>query len=161
MYSDFLLRCCVLVVFAASMLDSATAKERKCVYMFNTCVSCEAPLTCENSRPVGSKSSSATARRPKPSRLSSAPTQPERKISTTTTRSASTTATEPSPAKTAPPQLRATTGFDREYKQFEAFMKSRRVNGRHPDARELQEMYFTYRLWLSRQVGGPSDPTLN
>ena len=168
MCSDFLFRLCIAVSALVMTFETSAAKQRKCVYFFGTCYSCEAPLTCENSRPVETKSS------PKPKkrsvvRRSDPPPLPDTKIKPA-----------PPPAVALPPaklpaaslpaanlpterrvnsQLRKSTGFDREFKQFQTFMRNRQVGGQQPDARKLQEMYFAYRLWLSRQPRRSSENT--
>lgn len=160
MCSDFVLRSYIIIAVATLTLDSAAAKERKCVYMFNMCISCEAPLTCRNSRPVASKSRPAATRRPKAARFSSPrPKVSKKPISGQSTRR--TEFTNPAINNRVVPQSRSTTHFDREFREFEDFMREQRANGSPLDDRMLQEMYFTYRLWLSKQAQGKSKPVTN
>ena len=145
MCSEFLFRLCIPLIAIAITLDSAPAKQRKCVYFFGTCYSCEAPLTCENSRPVEANTSTRPKERSTSVR-SAPPPLPAPKV-----KSSAPSAEKPSADNLARSQLRKSTGFDREFKQFRNFMRKRQIDGQQPDAKKLQEMYFAYRLWLSKQ----------
>ena len=149
MCSEFLFRLCLPAIAIVITLDSAPAKQRKCIYFFETCYSCEAPLTCQNSRPVGTGTSTRPKQRSTVVR-SDPPPLPEPKA-----RSIPPSVEKPSADSLVRSQLRKSTDFDREFKQFQNFMRNRQTDGQQPDPQKLQEMYFAYRLWLSKQSRPP------
>ena len=162
MCSDFLFRLCIIMIAVVLTFDGPSAKQRKCVYFFGTCYSCEAPLTCENSRPVDEAASPSLSPSPSPSPKkrstvlrSDPPPLPDTKV-----RPDAASTPKPSTDSLARSQLRQSTDFDREFKQFQIFMRDRQIDGQPPDTKKLQEMYFAYRLWLSRQ-SRPSGATAN
>ena len=136
------LRQYILVAALAALSTTATAAQKKsrqaqCIYWFGFCTSCEAPLTCENSRFVPPESVPAApqggsaASKVKSDKVSAAPDKAKQQRSPAHARRTKTA------AKAA----------QKDFAKFKAFMRGQKIDGRTPSDDEIRQMYARYRMW--------------
>ena len=138
MYSDCLYRLLIIGTFVLMAGHSALAKSAKCVYWFGQCTSCEAPLTCENSRPSKEEAKSS----PQSGNRSARPPA----VASSVTRIA------PLPSRPG-----KSSGLYEEYQQFKAFMQRNGGLEQVTDHAEMQRLFFSYKRWRSQQAAPGKD----
>ena len=121
--------------------DNVAAQQRKCIYWFGVCASCEAPLTCTNSRPV----------KPKSTVIRKYSSQAARVVPREDHKSGQVASQKPALPKREPQVkgalFRGPITSDEEFRQFSAYMRSNSTAQSELTGRELVEMYFRYKLW--------------
>jgi hypothetical protein len=128
-----------LAVAAGVPLQASAAPKGKCVHWFGICVSCEAPLTCSNSRasePTDAPSSLGSILSgliPSTGKEGQQPTgtlQPLKNAS-----------------RAGPPAAPA----DPDFESFKKFLQAEGISARHPSEKEVRELYARFKQWKASE----------
>jgi hypothetical protein len=130
------------VVAASVPLQASAAPKGKCVHWFGICVSCEAPLTCSNSRSVEAPQSGDT-----PSSLGSILSG---LIPSTGKEGQQPTGTLQPPKKASragPPAAPA----DPDFESFKKFLQAEGISARRSSDKEIRELYARFKQWKASE----------
>ena len=129
----------VLCLVAGVPLQASAAPKGKCTHWFGVCVSCEAPLTCSNSRPLD-----APAAQNSPSSLGSILSG---LIPSTNKDGQQPTGSLQTPRKPVTPGSAAATPSDPDFESFKRFLKTEGISAQRLSDKEIRELYVRFRRW--------------
>ena len=126
-------------IVAGLPLQASAAPKGKCVHWFGICVSCEAPLTCGNSRAIEAPQPADA-----PSSFGSIlsgliPSTGQEGQQSTGTLQPTKKASRPGPAVAAP--------TDADFESFKKFLQAEGISVQRSSDKEIRELYARFKRW--------------
>ena len=132
------------MLVAASAAHAQARRQKACTYWFGFCTSCEAPLTCQNSKLFPAENAGSS---PPTGKAVSQPLTPGKaplagSSSTATAAKQPTSKQRKSSARKAP---------QKDFAKFKAFMRSQKIDGRALTDAEIAQMFARYQKWEGKR----------
>jgi hypothetical protein len=137
----------VVCMAAGVPLHASAAPKGKCVHWFGVCVSCEAPLTCSNSRSVESAQPADA-----PSSLGSILSG---LVPSTSKAGQQPTGALPAPSKASKAGPPPAAPADGDFESFKRFLQAEGISVRRSSDKEIRELYARFQRWKANERRKP------